>query len=162
VVVLDEFHERHLQGDLALGVVRELQETVRPDLKLVVMSATLETEALAAFLGDAAVLTSEGRTFPVEIEYDREPSRGRLSACVAAAVARELRSAPHRGDLLVFLPGAAAIRRSAEALAPLAEAEGIDLVPLHGDLPLDAQRRAIVAGPRRRIVLSTNVAETAL
>ncbi len=68
----------------------------------------------------------------------------------------------HGGDLLVFLPGAAAIRQTAEALAALGEAEGIDVVPLHGDLPLDAQRRAIVAGPRRRIVLSTNVAETAL
>jgi len=162
VVVLDEFHERHLQGDLALGVVRELQETVRPDLKLVVMSATLETDALAAYLGGAPVLTSEGRAFPVEIEYEREPSRARLSTRVAAAVARTLRADSRGGDVLVFLPGAAAIRQSAEALAALAEAEGIDVVPLHGDLPLDAQRRAILPGPRRKIVLSTNVAETAL
>src|SRR5207249_1140935 len=77
IVVLDEFHERHLQGDLALGVVRELQETVRPDLKLAVMSATLETEALAAFLGDAPVLTSQGRAFPVAIEYEQQPLRAR-------------------------------------------------------------------------------------
>jgi ATP-dependent helicase HrpB len=161
LVVLDEFHERHLQGDVALGVVRELQETVRPELKLVVMSATLDTAKLAAFLGGAPVLTSEGRAYPVEIEHAREPSRARLPARVAAALARELRAAPE-GDVLVFLPGAAAIRATAEAIAPLAAEHAVDVALLHGDLPLDAQRRAIERGPRRKVVLSTNVAETAL
>src|SRR4029078_3007128 len=84
VVVLDEFHERHLQGDVALAVVRELQQTVRPELRLIVMSATLETAKVAAFLAGAPVLTSEGRVYPVEIEYARERSRARLSARVAA------------------------------------------------------------------------------
>jgi ATP-dependent helicase HrpB len=161
IVVLDEFHERHLQGDLALGVVRELQDSVRPQLKLVVMSATLDTEKVAAFLG-APVLTSEGRAHPVEIEYQREASRARLAPRVTAAVTRIVRDDRGDGDTLVFLPGAAAIRQSAEALAPLAESAGIEVVPLHGDLPLEAQRRAISRGERRRIVLSTNVAETAL
>ena len=161
IVVLDEFHERHLQGDVALGVVRELQETVRPELKLVVMSATLDTAKVAAFLAGAPVVTSEGRVFPVEIEHASEPSRVRLSARVAAALARELRLAP-RGDVMVFLPGAAAIRETAEAIAPLAAEHGLDVVPLHGNLPLDRQRRAIERGPRRKVVLSTNVAETAL
>ncbi len=161
LVVLDEFHERHLQGDVALGVVRELQESVRPDLKLVVMSATLDTAKVAVFLAGAPVLTSEGRAHPVEIEHAREPSRARLSARVAAALARELRSAP-RGDVLVFLPGAAAIRETAEAIATLAAEHAADVVLLHGNLPLDVQRRAIEQGPRRKVVLSTNVAETAL
>ncbi len=161
VVVLDEFHERHLQGDVALGVVRELQETVRPDLKLVVMSATLDTAKLATFLAGAPVLTSEGRAYPVEIEHAHEPSRARLSARVAAALARELRAA-REGDVLVFLPGAAAIRETADAIAPLAAEHGLDVAVLHGDLPLEAQRRAIEQGPRRKVVLSTNVAETAL
>lgn len=162
VVVLDEFHERHLQGDVALGVVRELQETVRPDLKLAVMSATLDTERLAAYLGGAPVLTSEGRAFPVDVEHEREPSSARSSARVATALGRVLSDGGDRGDVLVFLPGAAAIRQTAEAIAALAEVHGLDVVPLHGDLPLDAQRRALVPGPRRRVVLSTNVAETAL
>ena len=162
VVVLDEFHERHLQGDLALGVVRELQETVRPDLKLVVMSATLDTGSVAAFLGEAPVLTSEGRAFPVAIEYEAGPSRARLSSRVAAALGRVLQSDRGSGDVLVFLPGAAEIRRAAEAIEEMAAADDAEVVRLHGDLPLDAQRRALERGPRRRIVLSTNVAETAL
>jgi len=161
VVVLDEFHERHLQGDLALGVVRELRETVRPDLAIVVMSATLDTAPVAALLGNAPVLTSQGRAFPVEIEYEREPSRAPLSKRVALAVSRVLASDPD-GDVLVFLPGAGEIRRAEEAIAEIAAARSVEVVRLHGDLPLDAQRRALERGARRRIVLSTNVAETAL
>jgi ATP-dependent helicase HrpB len=156
VVVLDEFHERHLQGDLALAVVRELQDSVRPDLKLVVMSATLETGALARHLPGATVLTSEGRAHPVAIAWAPLPSRRRLSDHVASLVRDALREA---GDVLVFLPGAAEIRRTAGALGTLRD---VDVVPLHGDQPLDEQQRALRAGPRRRVVLATNVAETAL
>jgi len=159
IVVLDEFHERHLQSDLALAVVRELQKSVRPDLRLVVMSATLETERLAGFLGGtAAVVTSEGRAHPVAISYDAGHGL-RLADRVAAAV-RGVLDDP--GDVLVFLPGAGEIRRAAAALAPLASQRGIDVVPLHGDQPLDEQAQALRPGPRRRIVLATNVAETAL
>ncbi len=159
VVVLDEFHERHLQSDLALAVVRELQETVRPDLRLVVMSATLDTAALATYLGGCPVITSEGRAHPVTLEYD-ETGHGRpLAERVAAAVRRALE---HEGDLLVFLPGAGEIRRAAAALALLAQAVGVDVLVLHGDQPLDEQARVLRVGPRRRIVLATNVAETAL
>jgi ATP-dependent RNA helicase HrpB len=159
VVVLDEFHERHLQGDVALAVVRALQESVRPDLRLVVMSATLEVEALARALGDAPVLASAGRAYPVAIEHDEGDPARPLPARVAAALGRVLDGA---GDVLVFLPGAAEIRRTADAIAPLAAARGTDVVPLHGDLPLDAQDRALRPGPRPRVVLATNVAETAL
>jgi ATP-dependent helicase HrpB len=160
VVVLDEFHERHLQGDVALAVLRELQETVRPDLRLVVMSATLDTDPLAAALGDAAVVTSEGRAFPVTVEYDAGAGQAPLARRVATAVGRLVRDTP--GDVLVFLPGAAEIRRAAEALEPLARTHALDVLPLHGELPLDAQERALHQGPRRRVVLATNVAETAL
>src|SRR6185369_6919405 len=157
VVVLDEFHERHLAGDVALAVVRHLQDTVRPDLRLVVMSATLDTDAVGRVLDGAAVLTSEGRSFPVAIEHDE--ADGPVPARVAAALRRTL---DVRGAVPVFLPGAAEIRRTAEAIAPLAAAGNLDVVPLHGDLPLDAQERALRPGPRRRVVLATNVAETAL
>ncbi|MFN8544358.1 MAG: ATP-dependent helicase HrpB [Candidatus Binatia bacterium] len=160
VVVLDEFHERHLQGDLALAVVRALQASVRPDLRLLVMSATLETERIAAHLVGAPVVTSSGRAHPVRIEHERMPVEPRAVPVRAAAAVARLLADP--GDVLVFLPGAAEIRRTAEALAPLAAARDLDVLPLHGDLPLDAQVRALRAGPRRRIVLATNVAETAL
>jgi ATP-dependent helicase HrpB len=158
VVVLDEFHERHLQGDLALAVVRELQDTVRPDLKLAVMSATLATEALAAHLAGATVLTSEGRAHPVTTSWSPVPPGRRLSDHVASLIPPVL----PEGDVLVFLPGAAEIRRTAEALAGLPAIGDADVVPLHGDQPLDEQQRALRAGPRRRVVLATNVAETAL
>jgi ATP-dependent helicase HrpB len=160
VVVLDEFHERHLAGDVALAVVRELQDTVRPDLKLVVMSATLDTDRLAAFLPDAAVLTSSGREHPVAIEYADTPVDVRALPARVVVALRHVLAEP--GDVLVFLPGAGEIRRTAEAAAPLATSHALDIVTLHGDQPLEAQERALHAGPRRRVVLATNVAETAL
>ena len=113
VVVLDEFHERHLQGDVALAVIRELQESVRPDLKLVVMSATLQTDRLAAYLDGCAALTSEGREYPVAIEYEANADDRPLAGRVASAVRRILADTGDRGDVLVFLPGAAEIRRAA-------------------------------------------------
>lgn len=162
VVVLDEFHERHLQGDVALAVVRELQATVRPDLKLVVMSATLQSEPLAAYLDACPVLVSQGRAFPVDIAYDPADDSRPLPARIVGAVERAFATDKANGDALVFLPGAGEIRRVVEALQSWASAHGVDIVPLHGDLPLDAQRRAIDKSSRRRVVLSTNVAETAL
>jgi ATP-dependent helicase HrpB len=160
VVVLDEFHERHLQCDVALAIVRELQETVRPDLRLVVMSATLATDALAAYLPGAHVVTSEGRAHPVAIEYDDAGHGRSLVDRVVGAVRRALST--RDGDVLVFLPGAGEIRRCAAALGAFPHAAALEIVPLHGDQPLDQQTRALTAGPRRRIVLATNVAETAL
>jgi len=162
IVVLDEFHERHLQGDVALAVVRELQETVRADLKLVVMSATLETERLSAYLDHSPVLTSEGRTYPVQVEYEAVSDDRPLAGRVATAVRRALAQRNDRGDILVFLPGAEEIRRATAALDGLAAEHDLAVVPLHGDLPLDAQQRALRRGARRKVVLSTNVAETAL
>jgi ATP-dependent helicase HrpB len=162
LVVLDEFHERHLQGDVALAVVRELQATVRPELKLLVMSATLETDALAAYLGGCPVLTSAGRAFPVQVEFDAAADDRPLAGRVAGALRRVLADRADRGDVLVFLPGAVEIRRAADAIAPLAAEHDLLVLPLHGDLPLDAQQRVLQRAARRKVVLATNVAETSL
>jgi ATP-dependent helicase HrpB len=163
-VVLDEFHERHLHGDLALALLRRLQRGARPDLRIVVMSATLDAGPVARFLG-APSLRSEGRAYPVEVEYltPEEAARPevRLEQRVSAAVRRLLAAEPE-GDVLVFLPGAAEIRRCREALAPLAEGRALDLLPLHGDLPPEEQDRAVRPSPRRKVILSTNVAESSV
>jgi ATP-dependent helicase HrpB len=162
VVVLDEFHERHLQGDVALAVARELQATVRADLKLVVMSATLETERIAAHLGDCPVVRSQGRAFPVRVEHLEERDLRFLSDRVRKALADLLREPDDGGDVLVFLPGAGEIRRAESAIAEIAAAHDLEISVLHGELPLEAQRRALLRGDKRRVVLATNVAETAL
>ncbi|WP_243337348.1 ATP-dependent helicase HrpB [Anaeromyxobacter soli] len=164
VVVLDELHERHLQGDLALALLRRLQRTSRPDLKLVAMSATLDAGPVARFLG-AASLRSEGRRFEVAVEYLSPEEAARPDVRLEDAVARAVRRL-HRegidGDVLVFLPGAAEIRRAREALAAWAATAEVDLLPLHGDLPPEEQDRAVRPGPRRKVILSTNVAETSV
>jgi ATP-dependent helicase HrpB len=162
VIVLDEFHERHLEGDLALAVVRELQATVRPDLKLVVMSATLELEALARHLDGAAVLRSAGRAYPVDVSYQGGEARERSADGVVRGVTALLGAGDDGGDVLVFLPGAREIRWAASGLEPLASARGLDVRMLHGSQTLEEQERALSRGPRRRIVLATNVAETSL
>ena len=158
LVIFDEFHERHLNSDLALALCRDAQQGLREDLKILVMSATLDAEPVARLLGDAPLVTSAGRAHPVDIRYlDREPS-GRLDEIAAAAVRRALGET--KGDLLVFLPGAGEIRRCAARLADLTDA--VDIRPLYGDLPFADQERAILPGPRRRVVLATNIAETSL
>jgi ATP-dependent helicase HrpB len=155
-LVLDEFHERHLPGDLAFALAQRLL----PRIKLVVMSATLDAIPLAEHLR-APVIRSEGRRFPVEIEHlDRSDDR-RLSDQVAAAV-RRLTVPGTEGDVLVFLPGAAEIRHAAEACAELARQRDLLLVPLHGDLPTSEQDRALARARRRKVILSTNVAETSI
>ncbi len=163
-VVLDEFHERHLQGDLALALLRRLQASSRPDLKLAVMSATLDAGPVAAFLG-APSLRCEGRRFEVAVDYlsPAEAARPnvRLEQMVASAARRIVTEAPE-GDVLVFLPGAAEIRRALEACAPIAHSAGLDVLPLHGDLPPEEQDRAVRPGRRRKVILSTNVAETSV
>jgi len=159
-VVLDEFHERHLHGDLALSLLARLVGSERPDLKLAVMSATLETEPVAAFLS-CPVVRSEGRRFPVEIEHLDRPDDRRLPEQVVAAVRRATVPGT-RGDVLVFLAGAGEIRAAAEQLADLAEARGLLVVPLHGDLSSEDQDRALAPAPRRKVILSTNVAETSV
>lgn len=162
-VVLDEFHERSLDVDLAIALLREIRQSVRPDLKLVVMSATLNAQSVAAFLGDAPILQVPGRTFPVEVEY-RRPSEKKVWDRVADEVEMAFAnpSAHVTGDVLVFLPGAHEIMRSQETLRPLADRFDLDVRPLHGSLSFDEQQRALSPSDRARVILATNIAETSL
>jgi len=161
-VICDEFHERHLYGDLTLGRILDLQEGARPDLILVVMSATLETEKLAQRIG-AEVLRSEGRMFPVEIEYlaKREDLSGSGVAEVAAREAERL-VRQGKGDVLVFLPGAYEINRARRDLeSRLGQREAV-VLPLHGEMAPAEQDAAIQRYDRPKVVVATNVAETSL
>jgi ATP-dependent helicase HrpB len=159
-VVLDEFHERHLEGDLALALLRRLQQTRRPDLRLVVMSATLDAAPVAEYLGGARAIRSEGRQYPLEIEYTPH-SAAPLEEQVAGALER-LAAWAGEGHVLVFLPGAAEIRRAQTACAPLAARRDWLLMPLHGDQSPEEQDRAVGPSGRRKIILSTNVAESSI
>lgn len=162
-VIIDEFHERHLDGDLALALVERLRAT-RTDLRLVVMSATLDAEPVAAFLGDAPIVRSEGRTFPVAIEYEDQPDDRPLGKRVASAVRRLAQGDGTKldGDILVFLPGSGEIRRVAEDLSDAAAVHDLEVLPLHGDLTVDEQDRAVRPAKRRKVILATNVAETSV
>jgi ATP-dependent helicase HrpB len=161
VVVLDEFHERHLQADLALALLRRLQRGARGDLRLIAMSATLEAGPIARYLGDCPTLRSEGRRFEVSIEHLARPDDRQLAAQVEEAV-RRLVNDGLDGDVLVFLPGAAEIRRAQEACASLASKAGLLVLPLHGELPAAEQDRAVRPNEQRKLILSTNVAETSI
>jgi ATP-dependent helicase HrpB len=159
-VVFDEFHERALASDLALALARRVRLEARPELRLVVMSATLDAEPIARFLGGTPIVRSEGRLHPVETRLLERTGEERLEARVADAVRRA--AGARDGDLLVFLPGLGEIRRVEEALAAWAAERGVDLRPLHGDLPIEQQDAALRPGPRRRVVLATNVAESSV
>ena len=156
VVILDEIHERHLQGDVALALLRRLQ--ARRDLRLVAMSATLDAAPIAAFL-DCAVIRSEGRRFDVAIEHLPVADDRKLDLQVASAV-RSLATAD--GHVLVFLPGAADIRRALESCAKVAAENDLVLLPLHGDLSPAEQDRAVGPSRQRKVILSTNVAESSV
>jgi ATP-dependent helicase HrpB len=156
-VILDEFHERHLETDLALALVRRIQRTSRPELRIVVMSATLNAAPVAKFLGDCPVFRSATRQNPLEIEHTPH-SAAPLEEQVAAAVERLGRN----GDTLVFLPGAAEIRRAARALEGFAARAGVLVLPLHGDLSPAEQDRAVAPAGQPKVILSTNVAESSV
>lgn len=174
LVIFDEFHERHYQTDLLLALLLRLQQTSRPDLQLCVMSATLHTTKVAEFLGGCPIVESQGKSFPVELEYlplpTDEPIPQQVRRAVREAVQRDQKSigsdpVRRQGDILVFLPGSAEIRRCQEALNELSSQFSLDVLPLHGDLSLAEQRQ--VVAPRspnapRRVILSTNLAETSL
>jgi ATP-dependent helicase HrpB len=159
VVIFDEFHERGLETDLALGMARLVQGNVRPDLKLVVMSATLEAADVAAYLGGCPVVTSKGRTFPVDVRYEPKRDDDRWPKATARAVARVIDETP--GDVLAFLPGVGEIRAAADDLAEMIGDDAL-VLPLHGELPAEEQDRALMPQGRRKVVLATNVAETSV
>ncbi|MDR3496045.1 MAG: ATP-dependent helicase HrpB [Ancalomicrobiaceae bacterium] len=160
-VLFDEFHERSLDGDLGLALALDAQGALRPDLRLLVMSATLDGARVAAILGEASQVVSEGRAFPVETRYLGRDTGLRIEAACAAAVRRAL--AEDAGSILAFLPGQGEIRRLVELLAPQVGVD-VDIAPLYGALPPQEQDRAIrpAAPGRRKIVVATSVAETSL
>ncbi|MFM7209249.1 MAG: helicase-related protein, partial [Verrucomicrobiota bacterium] len=162
-VVFDEFHERSLHSDVGLALARRIQESGRPDLLIVVMSATLDTEGVARWLEGAETLAADGRTHPVEIEHLHVPrdSRRPVWDLAAEQVGRVLREEPD-GDVLVFMPGSYEIMRTIGAVRALSESGGVDVLPLHGELPPEEQDRAVLPGPRRKVIVATNVAETSL
>jgi HrpA-like helicases len=162
-IVFDEFHERHLYGDISLARALQIQQTTRPDLKIVVMSATLDAGALKDYLAPCEVLVSQGRSFPVAIEYlpktvnfEQEP--------VWEVAARECARVAARttGDMLVFMPGAYEISRTVQAIQGDRALRDFICFPLHGELPPEQQDRAVAKYDARKIIVSTNVAETSL
>ena len=161
-VLFDEFHERSLDADLGLALARDVQQGLREDLKLLVMSATLDGARVAKLLGDAPVIESAGRAFPVETRYLGRDPRAPIERQVADAVLRALRSDP--GSVLVFLPGAGEIARTESLLRERVTDPEVDIVPLYGALDAATQDRAIApaARGRRKVVLATSIAETSL
>lgn len=160
VIVLDEFHERHLESDLALAWLKRLQRSSRKDLRVVVMSATLNAGAVAQFLDFCPVLRSEGKLFEMEIRH-RPHSAAALEEQVRQAV-EQLLGETQAGDILVFLPGAAEIHRAAKALESAARRWDLLVAPLYGDLSSGEQDRALAPSRQRKVILATNVAESSI
>lgn len=159
-VVFDEFHERHLDTDLGLAMCRRVQQSVQPDLRLVVMSATLAAEPIAKYLGDCPVLECEVPRFPVELRYQTAQSTMPLAAQVARGV--EQLCTEVAGDILAFLPGVREIRQAQQELNNFARGDSATILPLYGELPAEEQDRVFAPCAGRKIVLATNVAETSI
>jgi ATP-dependent helicase HrpB len=163
-IVFDEFHERHLYGDITLAHALDIQERIRPDLLIVVMSATLDSDALEKYLSPCTVLKSEGRAFPVDIEYLAQRGGKNPPAAwdlAAEAFRKSVRSGTG-GDVLVFMPGGYEIRRTLEAIGRLPESKGYILLPLYGELAPEEQDAAVSNHARPKVVVATNVAETSI
>ena len=163
LVIFDEFHERHLHADLALALCLDSQRGLREDLKILVMSATLDGAAVSRLLNDAPIVNSEGRSYPVDVHYLPRDPEGRLPDVVAQSILRAL--GEHEGDVLAFLPGAWEIRRTQSNIEAALKNSSVDIYPLYGDLPWEQQERAIRPGGaqgRRKVVLATPIAETSL
>ncbi|MBU6401954.1 MAG: DEAD/DEAH box helicase, partial [Verrucomicrobia bacterium] len=161
VLLFDEFHERNLLSDAALALAKKLQEDRRPDLKIAVMSATLEAEPVAVYLGGCPVLVSEGQTFPVAVRYlDQRDERS--AADQAADTVERIVNSGAAGDILVFMPGMGEINATINACRAIHTRERLALIPLHGDLPPEDQDLAFAPNPSRKIVVATNVAETSV
>jgi ATP-dependent helicase HrpB len=160
-ILFDEFHERNLFSDVALGLAKQLQAMRRPDLLLMVMSATLDAEPVAKYLGDCPVLRSEGRSFPVEVHHLDAPDRRPPQEVAADEVERILASGKP-GDILVFMPGVWEIQQTLSAIRGIRSREPLTLLPLYGELPPEEQDRVFQASAARKVIVATNVAETSV
>ncbi len=166
-VILDEFHERSLHSDVLLGLLRQLQETHRSDLKLIVMSATLDVEPIARYLRQAEgnqpckVLEASGRTYPVEIRYASRQDERRAAERAAERVI-EISRSTDEGDVLVFMPGMADINATMRALRDQRLGQEFEVMPLHGELPVEQQDRVFQTSPKRKVIIATNVAESSI
>jgi len=162
-VVFDEFHERHLYSDLGIAMVRELQQTRRPDLKIVVMSATLDTDALASYLAPAAVLSVDSRAYPLTIEYSAAAQKVSDAPIWDQAAHHFDRLAQNGGgDCLIFMPGAYEIKRTVESIQATRTGRNCLVFPLYGELPPDQQDAAVATYDQPKVVVATNVAETSI
>jgi ATP-dependent helicase HrpB len=161
VVLFDEFHERNLLSDVALALTKHLQKTSRPDLKLGVMSATLDAEPVAKYLDGCPIVVSEGQSYPVEVYHLDVPDERPLTEQAGDVVARILRSGDP-GDVLVFMPGMGEILSTMNAIRDHTLPERVALIPLHGELQPEEQDLAFAPNPLRKIIVSTNVAETSV
>src|SRR5665213_2644176 len=162
-IIFDEFHERHLYGDISLARALQIQQTTRPDLKIIVMSATLDAGLLKTYLTPCETLVSQGRSFPVRIEYLPKPVDFDAEPVWDVAVREcERVAAGTEGDLLVFMPGAYEISRTLQGVQGAKALRGFAVFPLHGELPPEAQDRAVARSDGRKIIVATNVAETSL
>ena len=160
-VVFDEFHERNLLSDVALALVKHLQQTQRPDLAMVVMSATLDAEPVAAYLDQCPILISEGQSFPVEVGYLQFPDQRPITVQAAEEVERIVND-DEPGDILVFMPGRGEINGTLDALRGLRTRERVACIPLHGELEPQEQDRAFAPNALRKVIVATNVAETSI
>lgn len=160
VVIFDEFHERRLDSDLALAMVRRVQQTVRPELRIVVMSATLDPTSIAMYLGDCPIVESEGRLHPVRIDYLRRVERQHVSELTTSGIETVLQQTD--GDVLAFLPGVGEIMKTRSELEPLARRHNLEIFTLFGDMSPEDQDRVLAPCEKRKVVLSTNVAETSV
>lgn len=164
LVILDEFHERSLDADLALLLLAESRDAFRPDLKILVMSATIDADRISAHLGGCPVIKVPGRNYPIQIDHDLSSGHLPLAGRIARAI-ENASAAGNSGDILVFLPGQREIREVESLIRPLVEGHVIanaEIRQLHGSMPLADQIATLRPGPRRRIILSTNIAETSL
>jgi ATP-dependent helicase HrpB len=160
LVIFDEFHERSLHADLALALCRDIQQVLREDLRIIIMSATIDGQALSALLGNAPIITSKGRQYPITYHYLPQENNTPLHLQMARGILKAL--SKEEGDVLAFLPGAGEITRTQELLEK--ELSGISIHPLYGDLPQQKQQDAILPHPSglRKVVLATSIAETSL
>ena len=160
-IIFDEFHERSLTTDISLALIADLQRSRRTDLRMIVMSATIDAEPLQKYLGEVAVISSAGRSYPIDIRYISAPAATPVWD-LAADAARTLISGKAEGDILIFMPGVYEIRRNIEAVGSAVRGEPLSVLPLYGDLPGQRQHQVMEAARSRKIIVATNIAETSL